>query len=330
MAAYFVSRLPKVLASELEDKVCYICHEEYGSLSSNTNPPDEAVRTPCDHVIGNVCLQAWLDTGSQTCPFCRSPLFNKQSSETPRGNVLVPVQSLLERDGRGSSTEAQDFASARRMQDHIRTILATLRSRNDSEGVRHWMSWLSDWNSLSLARPSEEDLRYASEAMRNLEGMELEYDSPLWLWRVAMARRTRRFREYRLYLQLRASELGIQHSPSAPRPTPLMQLSAAAEARLARELIGDVHLVGHRPLDTSASRETWDQAPRPQMELTSAQEYWLLIRMWERGAFERGWRTPTVGLKEYWTFIREVGFVYDPDKVPGLYEILGEWSLAPY
>lgn len=228
----------------------------------------------------------------------------------------------------------QDHQSGNRFLDHFRAILVVLRSRADREGEYQWMGWLSEWNRLTLARPSENDLLRSWNSMRNLWGV--ERNERAWLCKVTMARRTRRLREYRLYLQLRASELGIQHSPSAPPPPqPLPPLNVRTEAWLTSELVSRHVPAAELPADIGPPRElntrdNWNQAPRPENQLRPMQGDWLLKQLWRRGAFSMAPMDPTNTLRENWDRIRNAGYVYDPDKVSEDGKMLGTWSLAPY
>lgn len=46
--------------------MCPICLESYSNTGGET-----AVRIPCGHIFGVICLQTWL-SGHNTCPLCRA------------------------------------------------------------------------------------------------------------------------------------------------------------------------------------------------------------------------------------------------------------------
>lgn len=63
------------------DDECPICTETYGSLDLEDMGIDTeaAVELECGHIIGNKCLQAWVDSdneNSAACPLCRRKLFD--------------------------------------------------------------------------------------------------------------------------------------------------------------------------------------------------------------------------------------------------------------
>ncbi|KAI4705782.1 hypothetical protein J4E81_000667 [Alternaria sp. BMP 2799] len=62
-------------ASDETDRRCYACYYDYGVSFSHSNRTEPAVRTPCGHVHGTICLQDHLETGKATCPVCRERLF---------------------------------------------------------------------------------------------------------------------------------------------------------------------------------------------------------------------------------------------------------------
>ena len=71
-AEELLQRLPRVASSDLPERECCICREEYGT-------GDEfAVSLPCHHIVGNQCIFEWLSPTKQannTCPYCRRELF---------------------------------------------------------------------------------------------------------------------------------------------------------------------------------------------------------------------------------------------------------------
>ncbi|KAI4682223.1 uncharacterized protein J4E88_005113 [Alternaria novae-zelandiae] len=62
-------------ASDAADRRCYACYYDYGVSFSHSNKTEPAVRTPCGHVHGTICLEDHLKTGKATCPVCRERLF---------------------------------------------------------------------------------------------------------------------------------------------------------------------------------------------------------------------------------------------------------------
>ena len=62
-------------ASDAADRRCYACYYDYGVSFSHSNRTEPAIRTPCGHVHGTICLEDHLKTGKATCPVCRERLF---------------------------------------------------------------------------------------------------------------------------------------------------------------------------------------------------------------------------------------------------------------
>ena len=83
---------------------CPICFESFKSEK-------KVVSTHCGHLIHNECIQKWLNTGTNTCPKCRTPIPNRnklvkmylsssdemsESEETPKqGNLLMDIVEWL-------------------------------------------------------------------------------------------------------------------------------------------------------------------------------------------------------------------------------------------
>lgn len=76
--------LKELTLSELAEKDCNICREEIGKVSPE-DTMETAVRTPCGHIFGNICILTWLqDSRNPTCPICRS-LFSIHTHQFPEG-----------------------------------------------------------------------------------------------------------------------------------------------------------------------------------------------------------------------------------------------------
>lgn len=282
MAAEFISQLPIIAAHDLEADLqdCPICHEPY--TASN----ELAVRTQCNHILGSSCLESWLAIGKATCPYCRQKLWKGESSET--SNDESDDEDIY-------SDEFQDSVSYYRFGRHMRAIILIISTRGDNVGMEQWIAWIMRMNAYVFSPVPEYEWRAAYEAMLRLWGSaHSEHTNREWLERVAVARHTRRAREFRLYLKLRALEI---------------------------EDVGDVSL------------KEWDPAPRAQDGLTLAQGEYVLGRMVAKGAFELapdGGEGTVLQIREQWERIRDAGYVYDSDKVSEEGEILGRWSLAAY
>ena len=60
-----------------EEERCFICLEEYGTLSRETGTIEVAIRLPCNHCTGSACIATWLKDRN-SCPICRHEFFPAQ------------------------------------------------------------------------------------------------------------------------------------------------------------------------------------------------------------------------------------------------------------
>ena len=60
-----------------EEERCFICMEEYGTLSRETGAIEVEVRLPCNHCTGSACIATWLKDHN-SCPICRREFFPAQ------------------------------------------------------------------------------------------------------------------------------------------------------------------------------------------------------------------------------------------------------------
>lgn len=71
----FLLDLPVIKLDELadDDKHCSVCLEDLAK-------PDEAVRLPCSHIVGLMCLSKTVDRLTRAdprCPYCRQVIYNQ-------------------------------------------------------------------------------------------------------------------------------------------------------------------------------------------------------------------------------------------------------------
>ena len=91
MAEAFLDGLPRVRRGVLgrQDQRCSICMEDYGTTPSANGIIERAVRLPCHHVLGSMCISSWVSSpaqggaGNNTCPLCRHELFQTEHPLTP-------------------------------------------------------------------------------------------------------------------------------------------------------------------------------------------------------------------------------------------------------
>lgn len=80
---------------------CGICCEPYST-------EDDAVRLPCGHELGSMCISAWLspEGGKHTCPLCRCQLFPRapEVEGTHEIRDLVDGDDILNDDERWENT----------------------------------------------------------------------------------------------------------------------------------------------------------------------------------------------------------------------------------
>lgn len=82
----FLSQLltPQNCVQTEEGEFCSVCLQEYHTLSSTSGAVELAIRLPCHHIIGSVCMKTWLQT-SNTCPICRYELYPAGDLKHPTG-----------------------------------------------------------------------------------------------------------------------------------------------------------------------------------------------------------------------------------------------------
>lgn len=99
MAERFLSQLQTISTSELEDKVCVICAEEYGTAQPDSGDVEHPVRFDCGHVVGSECIKTWLFTGRgrNSCPHCRQKLFDLDNNHDD-GNSYDGAESTDDDD----------------------------------------------------------------------------------------------------------------------------------------------------------------------------------------------------------------------------------------
>ena len=83
-ARHVVEDLKKVeiMSLDPDDRTCGICLEPYGEPEPTRGNIEDAVKVPCGHVFGDICIKKWLSEHS-TCPSCRHK-FPSEHYVTPR------------------------------------------------------------------------------------------------------------------------------------------------------------------------------------------------------------------------------------------------------
>ncbi len=73
--ARLLDSLPVVSFADLKEdsKDCPICHLPFSD--SDLNEVDTPILLRCNHVIGRKCVERWVLEGHNSCPFCRSAIF---------------------------------------------------------------------------------------------------------------------------------------------------------------------------------------------------------------------------------------------------------------
>ena len=91
----------------LEGEQCGICLEEYNTTSRESGVVEVAIRLPCNHVVGSVCIVTWL-TDHQTCPICRQELFQTHPRSDLDQDIADGAETEYESD-RDSSASDRDL-----------------------------------------------------------------------------------------------------------------------------------------------------------------------------------------------------------------------------
>jgi hypothetical protein len=77
-ATLFCQRLNTPSTPRATQDICSICLGVFPSFETKTSEPEPQernVETPCQHVFHYSCLHQWLSTGKSTCPICRKFLY---------------------------------------------------------------------------------------------------------------------------------------------------------------------------------------------------------------------------------------------------------------
>ena len=85
------------------------CHEEVGSLSSETGIIECLIRLPCNHLVGSHCIATWLHDNN-TCPVCRREFFPTQSRPHFIRNIIINLDDDDAGDVRGEQHGLQLLA----------------------------------------------------------------------------------------------------------------------------------------------------------------------------------------------------------------------------
>ena len=203
MAGNFLAGLPRVAKDELpEDKMCMICHEEYGAAPSDSEPGEEAVRLPCPggHIVGFNCISSWLssDMNRRSCPYCRHQFSALTAPLDDRALQLLNYERLL-----------RWFHICQDLRQTVESLGGT------AELVQRWERWLMDWHRAArqIPTPSEEQRARARIVRSSLYARtgwsRLPEDTEMVRWSETgssteigpVVFRTRFFREYYYYLK---------------------------------------------------------------------------------------------------------------------------------
>lgn len=66
-----------IVPKETQDTMCCICYDEFKNIKDvNENKQCKV----CQTILHKNCLNKWLNSGNNTCPFCRSNIKNTQNS----------------------------------------------------------------------------------------------------------------------------------------------------------------------------------------------------------------------------------------------------------
>jgi hypothetical protein len=62
-------------SSDDEVTECRICQCDFSHEKPDEEDTEAAVKLPCNHLLGKECLQNWVNSGHNTCPYCMRELF---------------------------------------------------------------------------------------------------------------------------------------------------------------------------------------------------------------------------------------------------------------
>lgn len=87
-----MATFPRVADADLPDPVCPCCYVAYGTSAAEGEAAEHPVKTPCNHVFGNQCLETWLPNNS--CPICRGELYQARRSRLPPISQVIDDADL--------------------------------------------------------------------------------------------------------------------------------------------------------------------------------------------------------------------------------------------
>ena len=84
--------LPIVKKEELPEnsQICHICKEPFDEPDPVPEMIENAVKLPCNHIMGESCLKRWLENNTNnSCPLCRANLFGQSNEERQALNAAI-------------------------------------------------------------------------------------------------------------------------------------------------------------------------------------------------------------------------------------------------
>jgi hypothetical protein len=139
-------------ASDTRDRRCYACYYNYGIAFSHAEQTEPAVRTPCGHIHGIVCLENHFKTGKATCPLCRAKFFKFEQRLSPEASdaynrLVQAIDGIAHVDGAidrylfEGQKEVHDFDFAELLGELIKLCTTISDARSDLRNQVEAHSW---------------------------------------------------------------------------------------------------------------------------------------------------------------------------------------------
>ncbi len=80
---------------EEDELLCVICNDALGEANSE-GVTEAPVKTPCDHLFGQKCLETWIQNRNEGCPLCRAVIVpeEQQAADSERQEAVRQQQQV--------------------------------------------------------------------------------------------------------------------------------------------------------------------------------------------------------------------------------------------
>ena len=118
-----------------EEQQCIICMEECGTMNSETGLAENAIRLPCEHIVGSGCIAQWLRSNN-TCPLCRHVFFPTQPRPYLEHGIMVSQTDQVQTNRTGTGRDRTSSSAYNVVANHLPQIVDRHRDRAHSNRRR--------------------------------------------------------------------------------------------------------------------------------------------------------------------------------------------------